>query len=602
MLELLVEYARKHPEVETRPGFKPKYVRWAIACDAQGRFPDVLGPLGDTSAKRNPGQEFRHCPDLSPAEMNAGNTTKSQFLVETAAVVALYGNEASSKATQAKHAYFVGLLREASKTMPELMPAAQMLDDPNALAKIGAALKEAKVKPYEKVTLRVGDMFPVDSDCWHFWWQEFWRSLQGAPGRDSVCLVSGDIVKAKLTHPPIDWLSDVGATSPPVLAGFDKDAFLSYGLDQSENAAASEGAAYTYRGVLSHLLDKHSAMLAGAKVAHWYRDNVEPECDLLSWLEDPPAVQEMTAQQRAKELLDAIRVGRRPSLAGNRYYALTLSGTGGRVMVRDWMEGPFEDLVANIGCWFGDLLIQDIFGNDGKPPGIEHIITSLLPPRGARQEYDAWVRPIGSERFALWRAAVRRGPIPLNALGRLVLQNRSFTVTGTLEEALKGNEPKAKRDAVSLLQVRMGLMKAYHLRKTNTGGYLKPFLDEEHPSAAYHCGRLMAVMARLQRTVMPEVKTGVVQRYYAAASATPALVLGRLERLSKFHLGSLGKDKPGLAVWYDQTMASIHSRIDPRALPKALTLEEQSLFALGYYQQLAFRKSDDADAEEKTNE
>ena len=111
----------------------------------------------------------------------------------------------------------------------------------------------------------------------------------------------------------------------------------------------------------------------------------------------------------------------------------------------------------------------------------------------------------------------------------------------------------------------------------------KPYLNPEHPHPAYHCGRLMAVLAGLQRAALGDVGAGVVQRYYAAASATPALIFGRLARTAQFHLNKLDA---GLAHWYENKMAGISCQLKD-VMPATLTLEEQSLFALGYYQQLA---------------
>lgn len=130
-----------------------------------------------------------------------------------------------------------------------------------------------------------------------------------------------------------------------------------------------------------------------------------------------------------------------------------------------------------------------------------------------------------------------------------------------------------------------------------------PYLNEEHPHTAYHCGRLMAVLAALQRAALGDVGAGIVQRYYAAASSTPALVLGRLVRTSQFHLNKLD---PGLAYWYEARIADIWGRIkeDP---PRTLNLEEQSVFAMGYYQQLAQRqqksaKKDRNESQEESHE
>ena len=112
---------------------------------------------------------------------------------------------------------------------------------------------------------------------------------------------------------------------------------------------------------------------------------------------------------------------------------------------------------------------------------------------------------------------------------------------------------------------------------------MQPYLNPDHPHPAYHCGRLLAVLARLQRTALGDVGSGVVQRYYTAASQTPGLILGRLAANAKNHLGKL---EGGLVYWYENQIAEIMSRIKD-TVPRTLTLEEQSLFALGYYQQLA---------------
>lgn len=112
---------------------------------------------------------------------------------------------------------------------------------------------------------------------------------------------------------------------------------------------------------------------------------------------------------------------------------------------------------------------------------------------------------------------------------------------------------------------------------------MQAYLNEEHPHPAYHCGRLMAVLAEIQRSALPGIGAGVVQRYYAAVSTTPALVLGRLVRTSNFHLDKIEyrKKRSGLT----DVFTGIWGRLKDE-IPRVLDLEEQSLFALGFYQQL----------------
>ncbi len=579
MLELLAEYA--HRNELPGPGFMPKTVRWAIVCDANGRFQEVV-ELGDVGQPRNRGQAFPRCPDLSEAEIKSGGVVRSHFLVDAAQVVALYGEEAADARVMAKHQFFVDLLSQASEAEPGLSAAARLLADDKALDSVRRRFKEHQVRPTEKVTLCIDGAFPVKSDAWHTWWQSFRQRIapEGHLGeRTMVCLVTGKPVRPPTTHPKVVGLNDVGGLSMgTVLVGFDKDSFGSYGLKQSENAAVSEAAAYDYRAALNELIANHSRRLAGAKVVHWFKAKVKDEEDPLAWLEEPPEVEERAAQHLARELLESIANGKRQGLPDNYYYALTLSGAGGRVMVRDWMEGPFEELVANIGHWFDDLSIVHRDGGRLAPdPAFRFVLRSTVFGRTDRDKDKNLPSPFVAK---MWRVAVRREPIPQTAMAKALARTKVDII---------GDEPFS--------HARMGLMKAYHTRSSREdGGYMKSYLNEEHPAPAYHCGRMMAVLAKLQQAALGDVGAGVVQRYYAAASATPALVLGRLVRGGQFHLNKLD---PGLAHWYEEKLGSINVALRDN-YPVTLTLEEQSLFALGYYQQwvdLRTRKSDDSKKE-----
>jgi CRISPR-associated protein Csd1 len=102
--------------------------------------------------------------------------------------------------------------------------------------------------------------------------------------------------------------------------------------------------------------------------------------------------------------------------------------------------------------------------------------------------------------------------------------------------------------------------------------------------AAYHCGGIMAVYAAIQKAAMPEVNAGVVQRYYASASQTPALVLGQLSKLSNHHLSKM--ENQWLANNYQEKLAQLYVAAGTQ-IPTTLTPEGQSYFALGYYQMWA---------------
>lgn len=587
MLTLLAKYALDHRLV-VEPGFAPKTVKWAINFDSGGKYLGVV-ELGEADDKKNPGRQFDRCPDL-PINVVAGGGGRSHFLVETTQVLAhLYQNPDSEgkerNKTERKRNFFLGMLQDAGADMPELAIAAGTLKDTETTDRICADLESHKAKASDKATLCIDGSFPVDQDTWHGWWRRFRSSLCGATEGATAplmrCFVTGKMVEPMPSHLTISGLASVGGN--PIgdrLVCFDKDAFKSYGLDSSQNCAVSEDAVSAYRAALNDIIAKHSEQLAGAKVAHWFSHETALEDDPLSWITNASdEQQELSAQQRAASLLASIRTGERVDLANNRYYALTLSGAGGRVMIRDWMEGNFEELVESIDAWFSDLQIVAIDGvNLARSPKFISVVGSTV------RVLDDLTNPFVA---AMWRAAVRRESIPASALAAALA--------------------RAKIDIIkdeSMRPARMGLLKAFHIRKSGGGCELSEYLNEDHTSSAYQCGRLMAMLARVQYAALGDVGANVVQRFYAAASATPALVLGRLARQSQFHIGKVRGEKPGLANFLESKIAEIWAKLGD-GLPKSLSLEEQSLFALGYYQQIASdnagRKKNTADSDPTDN-
>jgi CRISPR-associated protein Csd1 len=569
MLMELVEYSQKNlPDAE--PGFTTRPVRWSVELAADGRLLNVV-PLGD--GKR--GDQLTRCPEMH--RMEAGG--KAHFLIESAQSAALLLKNAEDEkvklsATQ-RHGYFVALLADAANSVPDLEPLVELLRDDSRMDAVRQALQEHKAKPTDWLTWRIAGCELRQQPQVQQWWRE-WRTADLAPStsngseRDSpssatmVCFLTGAADAPLATHPKITGLSGVGGLSMgDVLVGFDKSAFTSFGLDKSANAAMTDAAAQQYSAALNDLIANRSHKLANTLVAHWYRNRIAPDDDLMALLmgmegEDGA---DATASGAARRLLDAIRSGKRVDLGQNRFYALTFSGAAGRVMIRDWITGRFDELAASIDAWFADLAIVgpagDRLARDPKLLGVcAALVRDLkdLPPTTAA---------------TLWRLALKQLPIPQ---GLMALALARFRVDLVKDEPVR--------------TARMGLIKAYYVRKGDM--HMTAYLNPDHPEPAYHCGRLLAVFADLQRAALGDVGAGVVQRYYAAASQTPGLILGRLASNSRNHLGKL---KPGFAWVVEERIADVMSRLGDRA-PRILDLEGQGLFALGYYQQLAALRAD----------
>lgn len=577
MLQALMEYGAR---LDSEPGFKTREVRWLVKLDRHGQLLGVL-PLGD--GKR--GQMLARCPDMH--NMNAGG--RAHFLIESAQTATLLfkPNEDEEKiaSAQPRHAYFVMLLDAASTDEPKMAALVAALRSEPIRNAIRDALAASKAKPTDWISWRIGDFDPRSDNAVQAWWRQ-WRTTDrgeaAKSGKSTAskmrCFLTGEIVEPLPTHPKISGLSGVGGLGMgDVMVGFDKAAFGSFGFKQSANAAISAAAAQQYADGLNDLIRNHSRKLANALVVHWFKEQVSQDDDPLAWLDglESDEQTEAAAQSRARTLLDAIQTGRRSDLGDNRYYAMTLSGASGRVMVRDGMEGRFEELVCNVDAWFTDLQIVARDG-DGltRDPKFNAVCLGLVRNDTGKSVSENLKYLPAQTAATLWKSAVARLPIPRPLMAQALARFRADLVD---------------KDQPAFNHARLGLIKAYFVRLTSKGdSTVTAYLNPDHPDPAYHCGRLLAVLSNLQRAALGDVGAGVVQRYYAAASQTPGLILGRLAANARNHLGKLDG---GLAHWFENQIADVMGHLGDRA-PRILDLEGQGLFALGYYQQLAAFRAD----------
>lgn len=555
MLRELAEFAQKvFPEVE--PGFGPATIRWRIKVprDASGVW--TIEPFGEE------GMLHPAAPEYPANLMQSGG--KCHFLIEELRTsLLLLDKKDDSKKYQEKSRFFLQLLKEAAPCHPDLEILVRWLSNSNATDEMRHWFQTRGAASADRALFLVEGLDLSRTEECRQWWRSYRRHLveSSQKTKPMVCLLSGELIAPAKTHDKVSGLKRFGGRGQDIVVGYDKPAFTSYGLDQSENGAMSERRAKAYVQGLDYLIQKHRRDIGNAAVVYWFKERVLPEDDPFAMLHGMETDEQQTASalSQARKLLDAIRNGERAQLGDNHYYAMTISGASGRVMVRDWLEGPFAQLVANIEAWFSDLSIVHREGGGLAPD------PKFLAVGGALVRELKDLPP--STTSVLWRAAIARLPIPQPIVAQSLDRFRSTLL----------------QDQV-FNHARMGLIKAYFVRKSSAGDqHMKPHLNPDHPDPAYHCGRLLAVLAKLQHAALGDVGAGVVQRFYPAASTAPGLTLGRLVGNSRNHLGKL---EGGLSFWYEQQIADVMGRLGD-SIPRTLDLEEQGLFALGYYQQLA---------------
>jgi len=129
--------------------------------------------------------------------------------------------------------------------------------------------------------------------------------------------------------------------------------------------------------------------------------------------------------------------------------------------------------------------------------------------------------------------------------------------------------------------LRAAMIKAYLCRQFRNNSISKEVsmaLDKDSTNIAYNLGRLFAVLEKSQKDAIPGANTTIKDRYYGAASATPRTVFPQLLRLAQHHIqkAEYGRRNDGLI---EEIMQGIQE------FPAHLRLDEQGLFAIGYYHQ-----------------
>ena len=152
---------------------------------------------------------------------------------------------------------------------------------------------------------------------------------------------------------------------------------------------------------------------------------------------------------------------------------------------------------------------------------------------------------------------------------------------------------KSAQDEISI--TRAAILKAY-LNRINNNQNISTMLDKTNTNEGYLCGRLFAVLVKIQEDA--NNISSVRERYMNSASTTPAAVFATIMNLSSHHAEKLN---PGRMVYFEQLQQEIIDKLPADGFPAHLDLQDQGRFFVGYYHQrqdLFTKKSEN----ETTNE
>lgn len=402
---------------------------------------------------------------------------------------------------------------------------------------------------------------------------------------ETICLVTGRKAPVRRLHPTIKGV-DGAQSSGAALVSFNLDAFTSYGKEQGDNAPVSEAAAFHYGAALNRLLDRRASRnrikIGDATVVFWADSSgVGEEAaraaeQAMAGFFEPSATEEADhdAEEAAKvrdalELLakgqpvDDVGLGLKPD---TRFYVLGLAPNAARLSVRYWLEDDFSAFARRLAAHYRDLRIEPAPWQS-KPPSIQRL---LVRTTALQQKFEN-IPPLLAGEVA--RAVLTGARYPRTWLAAAITRLRA------------GDNPGSGWHAA--------VIKACLNRSQEE--QVPDSLDPSNPSPAYQLGRLFALLEAAQYAALGRINAPIGDRYYGAASATPARVFGPLLRGLRTHLSDARKRRRG--GWIEPRIVEVMQHLS-EDLPTSLRLEDQGRFAVGYYHERANRGPRDAEAEE----
>ena len=374
---------------------------------------------------------------------------------------------------------------------------------------------------------------------------------------EKVCLITGK--KGKIVDVTTATMIPGSQAVAKIVSFQVKSGYDSYGKEQGANAPIIEESEFAYSTALKFLLRSESRnkfLIGNRTFLFWAsKDSVAGKQAEKSFFDlfgfsDAESDDPNARIEQVRKVFKAIYSGEMNTSLEDKFYILGLAPNAARIAVIYWAEIPLKEFAERINRHFDDMEIT-----------------------GANKPYMSLRSILGA--VTLGGKASDATPNLPDSLVKSIFQGLPYPQT------LFASCIRRIRAENNIYLTRAAIIKAYLNRINNTNEQkIKVMLDKENNNQGYLCGRLFAVLDKIQEDANNQHT--IRERYMNSASATPSAVFATILNLSSHHSEKLNE---GRNVFFEKLKQEIIDKIDANGFPAHLDLQDQGRFFVGYYHQ-----------------
>lgn len=562
------------------PGMEEKEIGFVIVISKEGKFLR----FEDCRTDKTIGRVY-----LVKKHVSRSSAAVANYLYDNSAYVLGYSDKDDSEKNQLYFNTFVEKVQSILDRMPDNSDIRTLMNfyaqgreaihseveqDP-----LWEDIKKNLSKKYSVFSFRIeGDLRILAEK------KELMQTNEGTRNDNSrgLCMVTG--VQGELVDTTTATMIQGSQATAKLVAFQVNSGYDSYGKEKCGNAPISHEAEFAYTTALNTMLrrDSRNKFTVGNRTfVFWASSNdkaaeqaEESLFDLLGYSEEKKDNPNAKIEQ-VRKVFTAIYSGSLSTSLEDRFYILGLAPNSARIAVVYWSETPLRDFAGKILRHFDDMEIIDT-RKDRKPyMGIKDILSAVT--LGGKQSEATPNLP-----ESIIKSIFLRTPYPYTLLSACIRRIRA--------ESGDGNAARITRIAI---------IKAFLNRQNVNDKRMEIMLDKRNTNQGYLCGRLFAVLDRIQEDA--NGISSIRERYMNAASSTPSSVFATILNLSSHHLENLSNE--GKKVFYEKLKQEIIDKISSDGFPAHLDLQDQGRFFVGYYHQRQdfFNKKEENNNDESVN-